>query len=170
MTSRMIDKVQDTDLAWIAGVLDGWATISRSKEGLLSIGMASSREDRIKVLNHIRLMLMMKKPDSSRPRTEMSSIFPDGGFLRKACAIHCPEPHIHVYPRLRTVCSLRIGGVASLFVAHNCKPFIRSFPVTDILNQDGWEKRIGSSTAKSVINRLKGNGWEIPPALLRLES
>jgi hypothetical protein len=154
--------VTDTDMAWLAAMLDfkGRFGVNRAQT------TASGTQVRIRMVSSnegvVRAMCEMTGLDPTRPKEFGTT------KERRQCTRHCPEDHVHVI----TAKSLyfQVSGVAAAIVCYNLAPYLRvqkekALEIYDVyMRTDGGSAR-GRYRTKSAAERLRALGWRIPPEL-----
>lgn len=161
--------ITDTDLGWIAGILDFQGHIVRKDNSMRASGslqitlyVETSRTEIVAQLG----VLTGNAPEAMRP-SELRA--PD--ITRKGCAEHCPQAHVHVTyegspmpPQARWT----VSGAACAVVLWNLRPLL-------VTAKEPWDWAMamcfastrvsgqGSGTAMAAVRRLAALGWGIPP-------
>lgn len=155
----------EADKGWMAAVIDlrGYVYIKQNKQ-------RASRQ--------IVLMVESKRAGIVRRLGQMSGTKPETmqaremkEFMRRGCAEHCVEPHVHVNDdrTMPSVVRWTATGVAFAVIVSALEPYLtedKGFPelaqevlgVTDVLGR-------GSGAVMATLVRMKDLGWPMPPML-----
>lgn len=155
------------DLGWMAAVIDlrGHVYIKNNKQ-------------RAEGSRQIVLMVESKRFGIIRRLGELAGTKPEAmqaramkEFMRRGCAEHCLEPHVHVNDdrQLPPIARWTVTGIAFAVIVHGLAPYLaedQGMPelaqeilgATDVLGR-------GSGAVMSTLVRLKDIGWEMPPML-----
>ena len=155
------------DLGWMAAVVD-----------LRGHVYIKSNKQRAEGSRQIVLMVESKRPGIIRRLGQLSGTKPEAfvaremkEFMRRGCAEHCVEPHVHVNDdrTLPPVQRWTVTGIAFAVIVKGLEPYLQEdqgFPelaqeilgVTDVLGR-------GSGAVMATLVRLKDIGWPIPDLL-----
>lgn len=152
-------------LAWMAGVVDQKGRIiyknnaqRRTKQVVLAV--------QVKELEILHAMgeLTGTTPEFMKARPVMD-------FMRKGCADHCPEKHVHANARyasgvLPANGRWTITGGAMVVVLKNLKPYLvvdrdYDLAIEQVMRDLAFTGQGSGMIMRSLV-RLKGLGWKIP--------
>lgn len=155
------------DLGWMAAVIDlrGHVYIKKNKQ-------------RAEGSRQIVLMVESKRAGIIRRLGQLSGTKPETfqarelkDFMRRGCAEHCAEPHVHVGDDrvMPSVLRWTVTGIAFAVIVNGLEPYLQEdqgFPelaqevlgVTEVLGR-------GSGAVMATLVRLKDIGWPMPELL-----
>jgi hypothetical protein len=103
---------------------------------------------------------------------------PSEAFLRRGCASHCPEAHIHVDEasawQMPEITRWTVTGAAMAVVLLNLAPYMSTFSeYIDDVDEAIANMAVsgpGSGAVRAAVKRLAGLGWRIPKEVSRILS
>ena len=155
------------DLGWMAAVIDlkGHVYVKKNKQ------RAEGSRQIVLMVESRRVSVIRRLSELTGTKPEVMAEKPLKEFMRRACAEHCQEPHVHVNDDriMPAVRRWTVTGVAFAVVLDALAPFItedQGFPeyVQEILGATDVLGR-GSGQVMATLNRLKALGWPIPALL-----
>jgi hypothetical protein len=151
-------SVQESDVIWMAGVIDSLARFNINN---------SRHQSRIKMR-----FTVTDRPELEKELGRILQGSSYGGPIRdryrKGCVDHCPTQHIHIRQRFSRM--FEIGGLPVYITLWNCYPFIRLVKpevesVMDHFRQHYSYHGPASGPQRKAWNRFKEMGWEFPDDL-----
>lgn len=156
------------DFAWVAGVLDmkGRMVRKNNKQRATPQLVLMVETKNFRVVNELA-KLTGTNPELHEPR-------PLKEWMRKQCAEHCPEGHVHVSSRqdgygwaMPTVGRWTITGAGAAVVLHSVLPYMRNdFGLdwrTDMIIEQAVLTGQGWGATQAQLLRLRALGWPMPP-------
>jgi hypothetical protein len=159
--------ITEADKAWMAAVVDVKGAVAR-------------KVSRSRRTPQVVLTVRVKDARIARRLGALTGVTPEvrespkvSEFLRRGCAEHCAEAHIHigsVYPwRMPEVTHWTLTGAAAAVVLSNLAPHMCTYgdyqadvaAITENLVTTGR----GSGMVRASVERLRELGWAVPPAL-----
>lgn len=160
--------ISDSDLGWIAGILDFQGHIVKKNNSMRAKGsLQITLYVEISLTAIITKLSLLTATSPEALKTTLRS--PD--ITRRGCSEHCPEPHVHVVyegsempPQQRWT----VSGASAAIVIWN----LRDLLVTE---KEPWDWALamtlastrlsgqGAGTAVQAIRRMASAGWEMPP-------
>lgn len=151
------------DLAWLAGIFDMKASLIRKKNKLRNTPQIVLY---IESKNHAVVRTVARMTGTS---PEMQPAKKPAAWMRRSCAEHCPEAHVHVGDaewRMPAITRWTITGAAAAVVLYNVMPYMRtddglSEGLAEIFSQvvttgQGW------GAIRAALRRLRDLGWALP--------
>lgn len=151
--------ITEAQMAWMAGVLD--------LKGRLFIKRNETRRTRqvTWAVDSKELMVVRHLCDLTGTKPEGRGNKPLSEIIRRNCAEHCPEAHVHVEPVMPTVLRWTATGAAFVILHDNLQQYLqvdRGYDevATEILKDPAVSAR-GSTAVMRSVARLNALGWEI---------
>jgi len=164
------EHVNTDNLAWLAGVFDMKAGIIRKSNQQRNTSQIVLYLDS---KNHT-VVRTVARMTGTRPEMQPGRKRPD--WMRRGCAEHCPEAHVHVGEynwSMPATTRWTITGAAAAVVLHNVMPYMRtdnglSEAFAEILEHavtggQGW------GATRAALRRLRDLGWELPESFQELD-
>jgi hypothetical protein len=163
-------KISKAELGWMAAVIDMKGHIIR-------------KTNQTRRTPQLVLMVDVKDPRIAQRLAAFTGskveakeqILPNEAFLRRGCAAHCPEAHIHVDEnrnwQMPEVTRWAVTGAAMSIVLGNLAPYMSTYEeyaddVDEALAVMVTSGR-GSGAVRASVRRLAGLGWRIPKEITR---
>lgn len=156
--------ISANDLGWMAAIIDAKGAVSRK----------SNKQRRTP---QVILRVDTKEPRIARRLCTLTGVAPDfheapraEAFLRRGCAEHCREPHIHVderYPwNMPAVTRWALTGASAAVVLLNLKPFMVTYgdyhADVELVIENLVTTGQGTGAVRASLERLRQLGWKIP--------
>lgn len=151
-------------MAWMAGVIDLKGSVVR-------------KNNKMRKTPQIVLYVQTKNAPVAVRLSELTGTSPEQhpapkaeNFLRRGCAVHCPEAHVHVpdeYPwQMPQMTRWSLTGVAAAVVLHNLAPYMSTYAtyagdVKEIFGSFAGAGQ-GYGAVRATLRRLAALGWVIP--------
>lgn len=154
-------------LGWMAGILDLKGSVIRKHNKQ----RATPQMVLIVESRHSTVIRQLSRMTGTAPEFQQEK--PVEPWMRRGCAEHCPEQHVHVnYEKshMPAVARWTVTGVAMAIVLYNVLPFLHNDDkpfmeaMESALSQITPEGQ-GRAAIDRAIVRLKDLGWEIPDAV-----
>ena len=150
-------------LGWMAGILDLRGRLVVKKNQMRAtpqfVLMAETKE----------VAIVRGLSSLTGTRAELQAAKPLKDFMRRSCAEHCPEAHVHVEDDGRMmprVARWTITGAGMVVVLENLMPFLmvdRGYEeAVEQVSRDTTLTGQGSGAVIASLRRLRDLGWEIP--------
>lgn len=161
-------KISKADLGWMAAVIDMKGHVIRKQNKTRKtpqLVLTVDTKDR-------RIAVRLSRLTGTQP--DMKTMAPVDKFLRRGCAEHCPEPHVHVlddqYPATPpTTTRWTLTGVAMAVVLANLEPYMSTYDeysgYVDTIMAFAVTEGQGVGQVRASATRLKKLGWTIPPKI-----
>lgn len=157
-------------LGWMAGVVDlkGRLIYKRNQQRATTqvVLMVESKE--------FAVIKELSRLTGTRPEYKKEQ--PLKEFMRRGCAEHCPESHVHVndYGADRTMPAISrwtVTGAAMVVVLSNLMPYLqidRGYSgAIEMVRQSTALEGQGSGAVFASLDRLHSLGWELPKDYLK---
>jgi hypothetical protein len=160
--------ITETDKAWMAAIVDLKGSVVRKK-------------NKMRKTPQVVLTMSAKNPRIAARLSALTGTAPEAHpsptaeqFLRRACAEHCTEPHVHVgeYPwQMPETTRWSVTGIAAAIVLVNLAPYMSTYAdyagsVAEVFATFA-AKGQGSGAVRATVNRLDELGWSVPPIVKR---
>lgn len=150
--------IKETDLAWLAGVIDSSSSTYTHKNGngrvsyRLAISMKNDKKSLMDRISSLTGAEPVRRDQLTPPHTEER--------MRRGCVDHCPEAHIHVAYQPRNSGRITLSAVRCYVVLWNVYAFLSEGSKYDhILDDPYWA---GRGPGKKVCKSMMELGWEMP--------
>jgi hypothetical protein len=156
-------SISDNDLGWMAAVIDMKGAISR-------------KNNKARRTPQIVLRVDTKDSRIARRLCTLTGVTPEPHevqltpFVRRGCAEHCLEPHIHVdtdYPwRMPEVTRWSLTGATIAVVLLNVQPYMTTYgdyqADVELVIENLVTTGQGVGMVRASLGRLRQLGWVIP--------
>jgi hypothetical protein len=158
-------KISKAELGWMAAVIDMKGHVirkaNRSRRTAQLVLVVDIKDARIAQ----RLAAFTGSKAEVKPH-----MAPSDAFLRRGCASHCPEAHIHVDEssnwQMPEITRWTATGVAMAVVLLNLAPYMSAYEeYADDVDEALANMAVsgpGSGAVKAAVIRLAGLGWRVP--------
>jgi hypothetical protein len=168
-----MSKIDKAELGWMAAVIDMKGHVihknnqtRRTSQLVLMVDIKDARVAQ-------RLAAFTGSRAEVKPRVP-----PSEAFLRRGCASHCPEAHIHVDEtsawQMPEITRWSVTGAAMAVVLLNLAPYMSTFSeYIDDVDEATANMAVsgrGSGAVRAAVKRLAGLGWRIPKEVSRILS
>jgi hypothetical protein len=163
-------KISKAELGWMAAVVDMKGGISRKANQMRRtpqlVLVVDTKDPRIGQ----RLAAFTGSRGEVKER-----LLPSEAFLRRGCASHCPEAHIHVDEQqnwhMPEITRWTVTGAAMAVVLSNLAPYMSTYEeyaddVDEAISTMATSGP-GSGAVKAAVRRLEGLGWQVPREISR---
>lgn len=159
----MTTRIDPGDMAWLAGVFDMKAKLIRKKNRQRNTSQVVLYVDS---KNHT-VVRTVARMTGTQP--EMQAAKGPSDWMRRGCAQHCPDAHVHVGDftwGMPAITRWTITGAAAAVILHNVMPYMRtdqglSEALQEILSQVVTEGQ-GWGATRAALRRLRDLDWELP--------
>ncbi len=161
--------IEPAQLGWMAAVVDLRGRVIVKKNA------TRATPQLVLYVDSKQFSVIRKLGDMTGTKPEQQAARDTSEFIRRGCATHCPEPHVHVgdeHPwQMPAIARWTITGAAAAVVIHSLLPYFA-------VDKAGWEAAMhemiaqaaltgqGSGATRSAIRRLMELGWHIPYEIL----
>lgn len=158
-----VDKITKADLGWMAAVIDMKGIVVTKKNRMRATPqyVLKIESKHFPVIRRLG-QLTGTQPEASRER-------PIKDFMRRGCAEHCPEQHVHINEdaMMPPVGTWTITGAGAAIVLYNLLPYMTCdhMGYTEIMNRIFAQATLtgqGSGTTRAALFRLMNLGWKLP--------
>lgn len=160
--------ITGTDLGWFAGVLDTRGHVTVKENGQ----RASPQVVLYVVSSCFPVVDRLGELTGGTPEELEPSGLVSAEIVRKGCAEHCPEAHVHVWPGREMPPQRRwsASGAAAAVILWNLRGLMvgGTEPWAEALALALGYARLsgqGSGAILAAIRRLHALGWELPPLM-----
>lgn len=170
-----IPKLSQSKLCWVAGVFDLKARVinknnkQRSKQSVQMVLYVESK-------NYTVIRTLCRLTGTS-VETQEAQDHPD--WMRKGCAEHCPDQHVHVNNTngysfgMPAISRWTATGAAAAIILYNVIPHMETERGLGDALEEMLEQTVtsgqGWGAVKASIRRLRDLGWTLPPEYRRLD-
>lgn len=153
------------DLAWFAGVLDMKGTVIRKRNQQRRTPQLVLYVE-TKNYNVVRALSQLT---GTRPELQAQRKVEE--WMRRSCAEHCPEKHVHAgdrYPGgMPAIGRWTASGAAAAVVIYNTLPLMHTNrgleeAMNEMLDQSTTSGQ-GWGATRKALRRLRDLGWRMPP-------
>jgi hypothetical protein len=163
-------KISKAELGWMAAIIDMKGGISRKANHARRTPQLVLVVD----IKDARIGQRLAAFTGSKAETK-ERLLPNEAFLRRGCASHCPEAHIHVDEssnwHMPEITRWTVTGAAMAVVLLNLAPYMSTYEeYADDVDEAITSMAVsgqGSGAVRAAVKRLEGLGWQIPKEISR---
>jgi hypothetical protein len=163
-------NISEAELGWMAAVIDMKGGVSRKAN------KARRTPQLVLVVDTKDPRIGQRLAAFTGSRAEVKErLLPNEAFLRRGCASHCPEAHIHVDEssnwHMPEITRWTVTGAAMAVVLLNLAPYMSTYEeYADDVDEAIASMAVsgqGSGAVRAAVKRLEGLGWQIPKEISR---
>lgn len=157
--------ISQVDLAWMAGIIDLKGRLTYKNNKTRATKQITLTVDSKEILVVRRLSAL------TGTKPEVRSTSPVSEYLKRGCAEHCPDPHVHNEGGFTTGSTRwTVTGTSMVIVLDSIEPFVtvdRGYAeaIDEVMRAPALEGR-GSTAVIGSLTRLYELGWTLREPLL----